>query len=71
MKLQKRKKLAAGGILVLKKSDSRREREFELDYLSSLNLQDRFVLMLAKSAELKTNLAKNGHRETASIIKRT
>ena len=57
-------------ILVLKKDDEKRELEFELAYLSSLSLQERFVLMSAKSQELKTNLAKNGYRTTPSISKR-
>lgn len=71
MKQKKRDELAKKGILVLKKADEKREIEFELEYLSSLNLQDRFALMLTKSRELKINLAKNGHRATPSITKRT
>lgn len=58
------------GILVLDKSDKKKEVEFELNYLFSLSLSQRFQLMLAKSKELKFNLKNNGHRETPQIIKR-
>lgn len=58
------------GILVLRHSDEKREIEFELNFLSSLNSSQRFLLMETKSGELKSNLIKNGHRETPQIIKR-
>lgn len=58
------------GILVLRNSDEKREIEFELNFLSSLNLSQRFLLMETKTRELKSNLIKNGHRETPQIIKR-
>ena len=58
------------GILVLRKPDEKREIEFELNYLSSLSLSQRFLLMQTKSRELKSNLINNGHRETTPIIKR-
>lgn len=70
MKQGKRVRLEKSGILVLGKDDEKREVEFELDYLQSLSLRDRFALMLNKSCELKTNLEKNGHRTTPAIIKR-
>ena len=44
--------------------------EFELTYLSSLSIEERFSLMLTKSRELKANLSNNGHREASSIVKR-
>lgn len=59
-----------GGILVLKDSDEEKELEFELEYLASLSLQQRFAMMQQKSKELLTNLEKNGHRRTSQIIKR-
>jgi len=68
---QERKELEKRGILVLKKGNEDREIEFELRYLSSLTLEERFSAMLAKSRELNINLAKNGHRRTAAITKRT
>ena len=58
------------GILILKNPDEKREIEFELNYLLSLSLDQRFLLMKTKSKELKSNLIKNGHRETYQIIKR-
>jgi hypothetical protein len=58
------------GLLVLRHSDEKREIEFELNFLSSLNLSQRFLLMETKSREQKSNLIKNGHRETPQIIKR-
>jgi hypothetical protein len=70
MQQGKRARLEKKGILILSKDDEKREIEFELDYLTSLRLQDRFVLMWEKSSELKTNLEKNGYRTAPAIIKR-
>ena len=70
MKQEKRERLEKKGLIVLGKDDEKRELEFELNYLTSLSLQDRFALMLKKSRELKTNLEKNGHRTAPAIIKR-
>jgi len=58
------------GILVLKDSDEKKEIEFELNYLLSLRVGQRFLLMQTKSQELKSDLVKNGHRKTPQIIKR-
>jgi hypothetical protein len=58
------------GILSLKDRDEKKEIEFELNYLSSLSVSQRFLLMQTKSQELKSNLVKNGHRKTPQIIKR-
>ncbi len=58
------------GILVLKEPDEKKEIEFELNYLSSLSVNQRFLLMQKKSQELISNLVKNGHRKTSQIIKR-
>ena len=58
------------GILVQKKPDEKREVEFELNYLSSLSMEQRFLLMQNKTRELLLNLVKNGHRKTPQIIKR-
>jgi hypothetical protein len=63
-------RLEKSGILVLRKPNRKKEIEFELQYLASLSLNQRFSLMLEKSKELKTNLINNGHRETSAIIKR-
>jgi hypothetical protein len=58
------------GILILKDRDEKKEIEFELNYLSSLSVSQRFLLMQTKSHELKSNLVKNGYRKTPQIIKR-
>ena len=58
------------GILILKDRDEKKEIEFELNYLSSLSVSQRFLLMQTKSQELKSNLVKNGYRKTPQIIKR-
>jgi hypothetical protein len=68
--MNKMSRLAKKGILVLRKPDRKREIEFELQYLASLSLSQRFSLMLKKSEELRANLINNGHRETSAIIKR-
>jgi len=68
--MDKRSCLKDKGILVLESPDEEREIEFELNYLLSLSLSQRILLMQAKSKELKTLLINNGHRETAPIIKR-
>jgi len=65
-----RQQLERKGILLLNGSNEKKEIEFELRYLSSLSLEQRFSLMLKKSQELKTNLKNNGHRTTPKIIKR-
>ena len=70
MRKNKRARLAKKGLLILRKGDEKRELEFELSYLTSLSLHDRFALMLNKSRELKNNLEKNGHRAAPAIIKR-
>lgn len=59
-----------GRILLLKDFDEEKEIEFELGYLLSLSSAQRFSLMMSKSRELKINMINNGHRKTASIIKR-
>ena len=58
------------GILLISKADAKKERDFELDYLLSLSLNQRISMMEAKSRELKSLLAENGHRKTPEIIKR-
>ena len=68
---ERRANLEKKGILVLKKESQNRKIEFELNYLSSLSLKDRFTMMFTKNKELKTNLVNNGHRKSPSVIKRT
>jgi len=68
MNPEKRAKLEREGILVLKRENQNRKIDFELKYLTSLSLKDRFTLMFAKNQELKTNLVKNGHRKSPSSV---
>jgi hypothetical protein len=68
--LGEKRRLKRGGILVIKKPNETSEVEFELEYLASLPLKDRFLMMTAKSRELQVNLIRNGYREAFSIIKR-
>jgi hypothetical protein len=58
-------------ILKLNDHDEELEIEFELSWLLSLSLQERFQLMLKKTRELIDLLEKNGHGRPAQIIKRT
>jgi len=58
-------------ILKLIDSDEEKEIQFELDYLFSLTVQERFRLMMNRNRELLTILEKNGHRRSSEIIKRT
>jgi hypothetical protein len=58
-------------ILKLSDSDEEKEIQFELDFLFSLSIHERFKLMLNRNQELLDILEKNGHRRTSEIIKRT
>ena len=64
------KKANDKGLLFLKKDDEKKEIEFELRYLLSLTVHERFQLMQTKSREMLNLLEQNGHRKTAEIIKR-
>jgi hypothetical protein len=70
MRPERRKRLEKKGLLVLREGNEQREIEFEIDYLTSLSVSDRFALMLGKGRELRLNLEKNGHRRAPAIIKR-
>ncbi|MCX6556788.1 MAG: hypothetical protein NTW95_05065 [Candidatus Aminicenantes bacterium] len=63
-------KKADGKILLLKKDDEKKERDFELHYLLSLTVKERFQLMQRKSREMKDLLEQNGHRKAVEILKR-
>lgn len=58
-------------VLKLDDHDEEQEIEFELTWLLSLTLQERFQLMFKKTKELIELLERNGHRRPAQIIKRT
>ena len=57
-------------VLKLEKDDENREIEFELCYLKSLNIRERFLLMQKKSDEIKKMLRKRGYRRPTEIVKR-
>ena len=58
------------GILKLKKHNENKEIEYELNFLKSLSIAERFKLMFNKSKEAYELLVKSGHRKTPKIIKR-
>jgi len=58
-------------ILKLKKHNENKEIEFELKYLKSLTIKQRFEMMFRKTREMLNLLGKNEHRKTTQIIKRT
>jgi hypothetical protein len=68
--MNRRQQLEQKGILLLKNANEKKEIAFELKFLSSLSLNQRFSLMLKKTQELRNNLEKNGHRTTPEVIKR-
>jgi hypothetical protein len=58
-------------VLKLDDHNEEQEIEFELSWLLSLSLQERFQLMFKKTKELIELLERNGHRRPAEITKRT
>jgi hypothetical protein len=58
-------------ILKLKDHDEEKEIIFELNYLSSLSISQRYALMFKRNKELINILEKNGHRRSSKIVKRT
>ena len=58
-------------VLKLEKDDENREIDFELSYLKSLTIKERFLLMQKKSDEMKKMMAKHGYRKSTEIVKRT
>jgi len=48
-----------------------RELAFELDFLASLSVEQRFQLMFQKSRVMAQLLNAHGHTEATSIVKRT
>ncbi len=53
------------------KSDQDRELDFELEYLASLTVQERFELMFRRSREIQEMLLRYGHRKPVEIVKRS
>jgi hypothetical protein len=56
---------------VLKLAVDDEEKEFELDYLSSLTFEKRLKMMREKSREMLKQMIDHGHRRSFEIIKRT
>ena len=58
-------------ILKLEQYDENSEIEFELRYLKSLTINERFLLMQKKSKEMQELMRNSGHGRPAEIVKRT
>ncbi len=58
-------------ILKLDRDNEEKEIEFELDYLTSLTIRQRFQMMFTKTREILSLRKKtNAHRAVTEIIKR-
>lgn len=57
-------------ILKLNRHNSQKEMEFELEFLKSLSIKQRFDLMFKKTREIIVLLERYGHRRPFEIIKR-
>ena len=51
--------------------DEDRKIEFELNFLLSLTIRQRFRAMLKKTEEIRSLLKGHGYRKTVEVIKRT
>jgi len=58
-------------ILKLNRHNSKKEIEFELRFLKSLSVKQRFEMMFKKTEEMVNLWEKSGHRKPSEIIKRT
>ena len=58
-------------ILKLDRHDEEKEIEFELNYLSSLTIKQRFTMMFKKTNEMRSLMKEHGNRKNTQIIKRT
>ncbi len=58
-------------ILKLSKSNESQEVDFELDYLASLTIRERFQMMLRKNQEMMSLLKQHGSQKTTEVIKRS
>ena len=63
--------LNRAGILKLRRNNSARELDFELEYQLSLTVQERFNMMFRRSREIARTLLKNEYIRPFEIIKRT
>ncbi len=51
-------------------ADEEAEIEFELDYLASLTVAERFEMMFRRSREIQEMLLRDGHRKPVEIVER-
>lgn len=58
-------------VLKLTVDDVERELEFEIDYLSSLTLEEPLKMVREKSKEMLKQMIEHGHRRPFEIIKQT
>jgi len=58
-------------ILKLTRHNGKEEREFELKFMRSLTVAQRFEMMFKISDIVKRMLIKHGHRKPFEVIKRT
>lgn len=58
-------------ILILEDHDEDKEIEFELRWLLSLTVEQRFQLMIRRTQELLQLLENSGHRTPFDIVKRS
>lgn len=58
-------------VLKLRCHNEKKEIDFELRYLKSLSVKQRFNLMMRKTREMTDLLEKSGYRRAFEIIKRT
>lgn len=57
-------------VLKLRRHNEKKEIEFELRYLKSLSVRERFEMMMKKTREMLNLLEQSGHRKAFKIIKR-
>ncbi len=53
------------------RTEEEAELEFELDYIASLTVAERFELMLRRSREIQEMLLRYGHRKPVEIVERS
>lgn len=58
-------------VLKLVSPDEKEEIRFELSFLQSLTIQERFQMMQEKNQLINKLLESNGHRKAAGVFKRS
>ena len=71
LKVKRRSKQQRSFIIKLDEDNQDKEIEFELNFLKSLTIKERFQMMFQKTREMLDLLEKSGHRRPSQIIKRT